>query len=82
MVSGFFVIVAGLVFRSQISKPRTGHKGLIGEIGLVKERLAPEGKVFVHGELWNAEAPEPIETGAKVRVVGMEHLVLRVEEIK
>jgi membrane-bound serine protease (ClpP class) len=82
MVSGFFVIVAGLVFRSQISKPRTGDKGLIGEVGVVKERLAPGGKIFVHGELWNAEAPEPIEAGAKVRVIGMDHLVLKVEEVK
>ena len=82
MVSGFFVVVAGLVFRSQISKPRTGDKGLIGELGVVKERLAPGGKVFVHGELWNAEAPEPIEAGAKVRVTGVDQLVLKVEEVK
>ncbi len=82
MVSGFFVVVASLVFRSQISKPRTGDKGLIGEVGVVKERLAPRGRVFVHGELWNAEAPEPIEAGAKVRVIGMDHLVLKVEEVK
>jgi membrane-bound serine protease (ClpP class) len=82
MVSGFFVLVAGLVFRSQVSKPRTGDKGLVGEVGVVKERLAPGGKVFVHGELWNAEAPEPIEAGAKVRVIGMDHLVLKVEEVK
>jgi len=83
MVSGFFVCVAGLVFRSQISRPRTGDKGLIGEVGVVKERLAPGGKVFVHGELWNAEALEPIEAGARVRVVGVEdHLVLKVEEVE
>ncbi|MBW1743944.1 MAG: nodulation protein NfeD [Deltaproteobacteria bacterium] len=82
MVSGFFVAVAGLVFRSQISKPRTGDKGLIGEIGVVKERLAPAGKVFVHGELWNAKAPEPIEAGTKIRVVGVDHLVLEVREMK
>ncbi len=82
MVSGFFVAVAGLVFRSQISKPRTGDKGLIGEVGVVKERLAPGGKIFVHGELWNAEAPEAIEAGAKVRVTGVDHLVLKVEEVK
>jgi membrane-bound serine protease (ClpP class) len=81
MVSGFFVVVAGLVFRSQISKPKTGDKGLIGEIGVVKERLAPEGKVFVHGELWKAEAPTPIEAGTKVRVVGVDQLTLKVQEV-
>ena len=37
LVSGFFVFVAGLVFRAQISKPRTGTKGLVGEIGIVKK---------------------------------------------
>ena len=82
MVSGFFVVVAGLVFRSQISKPRTGHRGLIGEVGVVRERLSPGGKVFVHGELWNAEASELIEAGAKIRVVGVDNLVLKVEEVR
>ncbi|MGD8273920.1 MAG: nodulation protein NfeD, partial [Desulfobacterales bacterium] len=42
LVSGFFVFVAGLVFRAQMSKPRTGTKGLVGEIGIVKKALTPE----------------------------------------
>jgi membrane-bound serine protease (ClpP class) len=82
MVSGFFVAVAGLVFRSQVSKPRTGDKGLVGEVGVAKSRLEPEGKVFVHGELWNAVAPVSIEAGAKVRVVGIDRLLLRVEQVE
>lgn len=81
MVSGFFVAVAGLVFRSQVSRPRTGDKGLVGEVGVAKSRLEPEGKVFVHGELWNAVAPGSIEAGAKVRVVGVDRLLLRVEQV-
>jgi len=82
MVSGFFVAVAGLVFRSQVSKPRTGDKGLVGEVGVAKSRLEPEGKVFVHGELWNAVAPGRIEPGAKVRVVGVDSLLLKVEQVE
>ena len=82
MISGFFILVAGLVFRSQVSKPRTGDKGLIGEIGTVRSRLAPEGKVFVHGEIWNAVAIGTIESGAKVRVVGVDRLTLKVEEVQ
>ncbi|MGD8657248.1 MAG: nodulation protein NfeD, partial [Desulfobacterales bacterium] len=63
LVSGFFVFVAGLVFRAQMSKPRTGTKGLVGEIGIVKKALTPEkeGKVFIHGELWNARAQKAID---------------------
>ena len=79
LISGFFVFVAGLVFRAQMSKPRTGTKGLIGEIGIVKQALTPEGKVFVHGELWNARAQEEIDENAKVRVINVVNLMLEVE---
>ena len=79
LVSGFFAFVAGLVFRAQISKPRTGTKGLVGEIGVVKKALTPEGKVFVHGELWNARARKDIGENVKVRVVNVENLILEVE---
>lgn len=81
-VSGFFVVISGLVFKSQLSKPRTGASGLLGEIGVVKKPILQEGKVFVHGELWNAISKDPIEKGAKVRVVKVENLVLEVEPIE
>ncbi len=79
LISAFFVAVAGLVFRAQISKPATGSTGLVGEIGVVKKALTPDGKVFVHGELWNARAKEPIDKDAKVRVVQVVNLILEVE---
>jgi membrane-bound serine protease (ClpP class) len=79
LISGFFVFVAGLVFRAQMAKPRTGTRGLVGEIGKVKKALTPEGKVFVHGELWNAKAEKAIDEGAKVRVVNVVNLMLEVE---
>ena len=79
LISGFFVAVAGLVFRAQISKPTTGSAGLVGKIGVVKKALTPEGKVFVHGELWNARAKDPIDKDAKVRVVQVVDLILEVE---
>jgi membrane-bound serine protease (ClpP class) len=81
LISGFFVVIASLVFRAQISKPTTGSQGLVGEIGIVKQALAPEGKVFVHGELWNAWAREAIDEDVKVRVVEVVNLVLEVEPV-
>ena len=81
IISGFFVAVAGLVFRAQISKPTTGSSGLVGEIGIVKKALTPEGKVFVHGELWNARAKDPIDEDAKVRIVQVINLTLEVEAV-
>ncbi len=79
LVSAFFVVIAGLAFRSQVSTTRTGERGLVGKIGVVKQSLEPEGKVFVHGELWKAVAGEPIGNGRKVRVTHVEGLTLTVE---
>jgi len=79
VVSGFFTAVAFLVFRSQVSKPVTGFAGLVGEIGVVKKALTPRGKVFVHGELWNAVAQTSINENVQVRVVKVTDLLLEVE---
>jgi len=80
LVSGFFVAVAALVFTAQTAKPMTGSAGLVGEVGVVRKVLAPEGKVFVHGELWRAVSATPIAEGRKVRVKKVANLVLEVEE--
>ena len=82
VVSGFFVVISGLVFKSHLSKPKTGVNGLLEEIGVVREPILQEGKVFVHGELWKAISKDPIEKGVKVRVVRVEGLVLEVEPLE
>jgi membrane-bound serine protease (ClpP class) len=69
-----------LVFRTQQLKPTLGFEGLVGEIGEVRAALAPHGKVFVHGEYWNAEADEPIDVGAKIKVVGYHGMSLKVRK--
>jgi membrane-bound serine protease (ClpP class) len=79
VISAFFSAVAWVVFRAQLSKPKTGATGLAGEIGLVKQDLNPQGKVFVHGELWNAVSRTPLPAGARVRVVKVTGLTLEVE---
>jgi membrane-bound serine protease (ClpP class) len=79
VVSGFFVAVAGLVFKAQVSRPQTGADGMFGKIGVVKSAIDPEGKVLVHGELWKARARDRIPEGASVRVVKVVDLVLEVE---
>ena len=82
IVSAFFVTLASLAFKAQMSRPRTGEGGLVKETGIVNKRIDPEGKVLIHGELWFARAEEPIEEGVQVRVVSVENLVLNVERIQ
>jgi membrane-bound serine protease (ClpP class) len=80
LVGGFFVIVASLAFRAFRAKPKSGTDGLLGEVGLVKERIDPEGLIFVHGEYWQAKAREKLEPGERVEVEGVDGLILRVKK--
>ncbi|RLE00193.1 MAG: nodulation protein NfeD [Candidatus Aminicenantes bacterium] len=68
-LSLIFIFLIMLVVRAHSRKVMTGKEGLIGEIGTAQTDLNPEGKVFVHGELWHAEAEENIPQGSKVKVI-------------
>ena len=72
------VFLLQLVIRARSMKVVTGTVGMLDEIGVAQTELAPEGTVFVHGEWWNAVASAPLPLGAKVRVVAVEGLKLRV----
>lgn len=80
-VSAFFVTIATLAFRAQAKKPETGAPALVDLVGEAQTDLNPEGKIFVHGEIWNAESDEFIASGAKVRVLSVHNLKLKVKEI-
>jgi membrane-bound serine protease (ClpP class) len=79
LVAGFFVVVSTLAYRAYRSRPRGGMDGLIGEVGLVKESIDPEGLIFVHGEYWRAKSGDTIEEGERVEVESADGLVLRVK---
>jgi len=79
----FFVFLLGLGLKVQRKKPTTGIEGLIGEIGEALSLLNPEGTVRVHGELWEAESTSgKIAKGERIRVVEIQNLKLRVEQVK
>lgn len=78
----FFMFVVGFGLRALKSKPPTGREGLIGETGESLTSLNPEGRVRVHGEIWNAISDSgKIARQAKIRVVSVENLTLHVEEL-
>jgi membrane-bound serine protease (ClpP class) len=74
----FFLVAIGLALRARKRKVTTGGRGLVGEVGVARSALKPEGDVFIHGETWKAEADQPIKKGEKVLVTGVEHLTLKV----
>jgi membrane-bound serine protease (ClpP class) len=81
LVSGFFIGVVTLVVRAYVHRPFTGSEGLVGEMGVVKKASGLEGKVLVHGEMWQARFSEPCVEGAKVVVERVERLVVVVKPL-
>jgi membrane-bound serine protease (ClpP class) len=77
-VGAIMLALSYLVFKSQKLTQTTGMEGLIGEIGEVRVKLTPVGKVFVHGEYWNAEADAEIDAPEKIEVVGYQGMRLKV----
>lgn len=73
------VFLLSLVLRARAAKVVTGSSGMLLEIAVAHTPLGPEGKVFVHGEFWDAVSSTPVPAGARVRIVAMEGLLLKVE---
>ena len=73
---GFGLTVA-VQSRNRITE---AQQGLIGLVGEARGRLAPDGPVHVKGAMWRGRSTgDPIDRGARVRVRGVDGLVLRVE---
>ncbi len=81
--AAFFLFAIGMALRAQRKKPKSGAEGIIGEKGVAIEKLNPEGRVKVHGEIWNAMSDTPIKPREKVKVSEvLEGLMLKVEPLE
>ncbi|RMF69550.1 MAG: nodulation protein NfeD [Calditrichaeota bacterium] len=80
LTAAFFLFAFGMAFKTHRKKVTTGPEGITGEIGVAQTKIAPEGTVSVHGEIWKAFSDEPIKKGEKIRVRGVEGLRLKVEK--
>jgi membrane-bound serine protease (ClpP class) len=78
LITAFLMTIA---FRARRNKVVSGVQGMIGEVGVAQSPLVPEGKVFVHGEIWNAISSAPVPIGAKVVVRRVEGLQLEVSPV-
>ena len=76
----FFLVVVQRVVNTYRRKPTTGMEGIVGETGRAMEDLDPEGRVFIHGEIWNARSPEGAVKGDAVRVVSAEGMEIEVRK--
>jgi membrane-bound serine protease (ClpP class) len=76
LITAFLMSIA---LRARRNKIVTGMQGLVGEIGMAQTPLSPQGKVFVHGELWDAIASADVPSGQTIVVRQVDGLQLRVD---
>jgi membrane-bound serine protease (ClpP class) len=70
-----------LALKARRNKVVTGSEGMVGEIGVADTNLSPRGKVFVHGELWDAISSCDVSAGQSVVVNRVDGLLLQVEPL-
>jgi membrane-bound serine protease (ClpP class) len=78
--AAFFVFAVTKAVKAHHRRPSTGREGLINEVGQADSDIAPEGKIFVRGEYWDAWSDEPIARGDRVLVVAVEGMRVKVKK--
>jgi membrane-bound serine protease (ClpP class) len=75
------MFLVSIVIQARRNKVLTGATGMVGEVGITRTALEPEGQVLVRGEIWDAAASAAVPAGARVRVKAVAGLKLLVEPI-
>src|SRR5229473_348934 len=78
LITAFLMTIA---LKARRNKVVTGAQGLVGETGVAQTALVPRGKVFVHGELWDAVSSSDIPVGQLVVVRQVDGLTLQVDPL-
>jgi membrane-bound serine protease (ClpP class) len=78
LITAFLMTIA---LKARRNKVVTGAQGLVGETGVAQTPLTPQGKVFVHGELWDAVASSALPPGQLVVVRKIDGLTLQVDPL-
>jgi len=78
LITAFLMTIA---LKARRNKVVTGAQGLVGEMGVAQTALSPQGKVFVHGELWDAVASSALPPGQMVIVRSIDGLILQVDPL-
>lgn len=82
VTSLFFLTVIAIAVKAQLRKPQGGKEAMVGEEGLAVTDIFKEGKVLIRGEYWSASSDKAIAKGARIRVIQVENLIVKVEPIE
>jgi membrane-bound serine protease (ClpP class) len=74
-----FVFVIGMALRARRRPVVSGRDELLGMEGVALGDFSGEGSVRIHSEIWRARTVRPVRRGERVRVTGIQGLILAVE---
>ena len=74
----FFLVAIGLAVKAQRRVPLTGIASMVGLTGAAQTDIDPDGQVLVQGEVWRAVSDQDIPSGASVKVLQVDGMVLHV----
>jgi len=77
-----FMILLYALIKSMRQKVSTGAAGMIGLIGVADTEIHGTGRVKLRGEYWSASSDSPIDAGKAIRVISVNDLSLKVEEVR
>ncbi len=77
--AAFFFTVVAMALKARKQRVVSGHEEMIGTIGEALENFNGAGRVRAHSEEWQARSGTALKRGQKVKVVGIEGLILTVE---
>ena len=80
--AGFLLVVLNFALRARQRPVVSGREQMLGATGEIF--INPDGGVFARilGEMWQVRANAPLGRGQRVRVVGIDGLVLSVEAVR
>ncbi len=78
LTGAVLVLLIGYLVRAQRRPVATGEETLVGRTAKVDSWTGGRGRVWLNGELWNAEGPAALDPGTQVRVVAATGLTLTV----
>src|SRR5262245_1399397 len=79
IILGVILTLFRVAVLARRAKMNAGSSGIIGMTGRAETAIAPQGTIFVRGELWSASSPMRIAPGERVRVTAVSGLTLDVE---
>ena len=82
LVAVFFWFTATKSIQAAQLQPSHDLASLIGQVGEARTDLGAEGTVYIAGEMWSARCSQPVKSGAAVRVVERQGLILIVEPVQ